>query len=624
MTVNYFSELWSTAVPAVGNHLWQSTVFAVAAGLLTLVLRKNQARDRYWLWLAASVKFMVPFSLLITVGSHLPWGRGSGRTTAGLAFTVEEVSQPFTQPMTPVTSQTAPISSNVLSSVDHLLPGILGAVWLCGFVLVVFVWWSRWRRISLALRDAVPLLEGREVDALRRLEHIGGIRKPIRVLLSQASLEPGIFGIVRPALVWPEGVSSRLNNQQVYTILAHEVWHVRYQDNLAGAIHMAVEAIFWFYPLVWWLGAKLVEERERACDEKVLELGAKANVYAEGILKTCEFFLESPLPCLSGVTGADLKKRIVRIMTTRTACKLDWRRKVMLAAVGFLAVAGPVLFGSLHAMPRGGNRQGQNSAAASPVYEVASIKPDKSGTNMVRIMYTPDGVTATNGTLQMLINAAYGVDDNQISGGPSWLKSDHYDIEAKMDSAAADELRKLGEDDRRDARQRMLQTLLAERFKLTLHRETRELPIFVLVVAKDGPKLQEAKPGDTYPNGIKGPDGHSGAGMMIGRREGLTAQGIPIANLTAHLSRVLGRKVVDKTGLTGKYDFTLKWTPDESLGGAPRGPQSGQAGVGDTAPADSSPSLFTALQEQLGLKLESRKGPVEIVVIDHVEKPSEN
>jgi uncharacterized protein (TIGR03435 family) len=194
-----------------------------------------------------------------------------------------------------------------------------------------------------------------------------------------------------------------------------------------------------------------------------------------------------------------------------------------------------------------------------------------------------------------------------------------------MDSSTAEELRKLSEDERRTERQRMLQALLAERFKLTVHRESKELPIYALVVAKDGPKLQEAKPGDTYPNGIKGPDGQPGAGMMMMGREGLTAQGIPIANLVRHLSRVLGRKVVDKTGLTGKYDFTLKWTPDQSQSAMLRGPEGGQPGTGSAAaPEASEPSIFTALQEQLGLKLDSQKGPVEILIIDHVEKPSEN
>ena len=222
-------------------------------------------------------------------------------------------------------------------------------MWFCGFVVVLFVWYARWRRISAALREAVPLREGREVEALRRLERLGGIRKPIELLLSPASLEPGIFGIVKPVLVWPKGISEHLDDAHLEAILAHEVWHVRRRDNLAAAIHMVVEAIFWFHPLVWWLGARLVEERERACDEEVLELGSERQVYAESILKTCEFCVESPLACVSGVTGADLKKRIVRIMTERMANKLSFGRKLLLAAIGIAAVAGPVVFGLVNA-----------------------------------------------------------------------------------------------------------------------------------------------------------------------------------------------------------------------------------------------------------------------------------
>jgi len=624
MIPKYLSLLWLAIAPAAGNHLWQSTLFAVVAGFLTLILRKNHARARYWLWLAASVKFLIPFSLLIGMGSHLPWARASAGTQTGFYSAMEEVSQPFTGPAMPVLPQAALRDFGVMPSLPHLLPTILTGVWLCGFALVLFVWLTRWRRIWLAIQEGLPLREGREVEALRRLERMAGIRKPIQMFLSRASLEPGIFGINRPTLVWPEGISSRLQGQQLDSILAHEVWHVRHRDNLAAAMHMVVEAIFWFHPLVWWLGERLVEERERACDEDVLELGSEPHVYAQSILKVCEFCVRSPVACVSGVTGADLKKRMVRIMTERVARKLDFSRKLLLSALGLLAAASPVVFGLLHATQSRG--QSQDTTATALVYDVASIKPNKSGTNMVRLMFTPDGLSAANGTLQMLINAAYRVEDNQISGAPNWMNSERYDIDAKMDSSTADELRKLSEDDRREVRQRMLQALLADRFKLTIHRETKELPVYALVIAKNGPKLQEAKPGDTYPNGIKGPDGRVGAGMtFMAGRGSVTGQGIPISDLVRFLSRQLGRKVEDKTGLTGKYDFTLQWTPDESQGAMFKGPSPEPQGAASPPPPDASgPSIFTALEEKLGLKLESQKGPVEILVIDHVEKPSEN
>jgi bla regulator protein blaR1 len=622
MILNYFSATWTAFAPMLGNHLWQSTLFAITAGLLTLVLRKNRARARYGLWLAASVKFLVPFSLLVSIGGHLAWSGGSMGTRDGLYFAMEEVSQPFTEQTMPAITPATP--STVSASLIHLLPVFLWAVWLCGFLLVLSMSYVRWRRISAIAREAVPLWEGREVLALHRLERMRGMRKQTGILLSPASLEPGIFGIVRPVLVWPEGISERFEDVHLEAIVAHELSHVRRRDNLAAAIHMVVEAIFWFHPLVWWLGARLLEERERACDEEVLELGSDRQVYAESILKTCEFCVGSPPALVSGVTGADLKKRIVHIMTEGVGCKLDFSRKLLLSAAGLVVVAIPVVFGLLHATQSWAQSQTPNVVAPSPVYEVASIKPNKSADNRTRIMYSPDGLSATGGTLQMLIMSAYGVSPHQISGAPSWLNSERYDIEAKMDSSTADELRKLGEDERRVERQQMLQTLLADRFKLTIHRESKELPVYALVIAKDGPKFQEAKPGDTYSNGIKGPDGRPGAGMMLMGNGTLTAQGVPLVNLVRLLTRELGRTVIDKTGLTSKYDFTLKWTEERE---APmfKGTEGSQPGTGGTSvPESSGPSIFTAVQEQLGLKLESEKGPVDILIIDHVEKPSEN
>jgi bla regulator protein blaR1 len=625
MILKYFSELWSTAAPAVGNHLWQSTVFAVVAGLLTLVLRKNHARARYWLWLASSSKFLIPFSLLVGLGSHLPWARGSAGTKAGLYFAMEEVSQPFTQPAISMISRSTPATAS--PTMPHLLPALLTAVWLGGFFVVLFAWYARWRRICVALREAVAMWGGREVEALRQLERLLGLPRQIELRMSRASLEPGIFGIARPVMVWPEGISKHLDDVHLEAIVAHEVCHVRRRDNLAAAIHMLVEAIFWFHPLTWWLGARLVDERERACDEEVLEMGTQRQVYAESILKTCEFCLGSPLTCISGVTGADLEKRVLHIMTQGVAPRLDFRRKLLLGSTGLAAVVLPVVFGFLQATETKIDAQIQNTNANVPVYEVASIKPNKSANNMVRLMSTPNGLDATNVTLQMLVKVAYGVEDNQISGGPSWFNSDHYDINAKMDSGAADALHKLNEDQGRLVRQHMLQALLGDRFKLTVRHETKELSVYALIAAKSGPKLHEAKPGDTYPNGIKGLDGVAVGrpGFMLRGRGWITGQGLPMTALAELLTEQLGRPVVDKTGLTGIYDFKLQWTPDESQGVMFRGAEPGpQTPTSTSSPDSSGPSVFTAIQEQLGLRLESQKGSGEVLVIDHVEKPSEN
>jgi bla regulator protein BlaR1 len=580
------------------NHLWQSTLCAIAVWLLTLRLKENRASVRYWLWLAASVKFLIPFSLLVGMGSQLAW-RTAPAMAASMArpqwsSVVADIGRPFTASAQSLEAATSPASNSLAATVF--------VVWLCGVAASTVLWLGCWRRIRAARKAATPLALG----------------LPISTMSSAALMEPGVFGVHHPVLLLPEGIIDRLTPAQLHAVLAHEMCHVRRRDNLTAAIHMVVEAVFWFYPPAWWIRARLIEERERACDEAVLQLGNDAEVYAEGILSVCKSYVESPLACVSGIGGADLKKRIVRIMTQRFADQLTLGRKLGLAAFAVAALVLPVGFGLLNAAPSRAQPQAQDTTAAAPVYEVASIKPNRSGDNMVRMMTKPDGFSASGGTVQMLVQDAYGVQDFQIAGAPSWFNSERYDIEAKMDGSVAEELRKLGDDQRRLERDRMLQALLADRFQLKLHRDTKELPEYALVVAKNGSKLHEAKPGDTYANGFKGPDGGGGAGMMFMGGDGgpVTGQAIPIANLVHLLARQLGRTVVDKTGLTGNYDFTLKWAPDESQG---------PPGMDNGPPPDSSgPSLFTAIQEQLGLRLEAQKGPVEILVIDHVERPSDN
>jgi bla regulator protein BlaR1 len=630
MISNSLPAIWTAMAPALGNHLWQSTVFAIIGGLLAWILRKNQARVRYGLWVAASVKFLIPFSLLAALGSHLGWSRGWGGTKDGFYFVMKQVSQPFSQQTMSVVSEAAPWTAS--RSLLHLLPTLL-AVWLFGFLVVIFVWHARWRRISAALRQAVPLQGGREVEILRRLERSRGIRKPIEMRLSQARLEPGIFGITRPVLVWPKGISERLEDAHLKAILAHELWHVRRRDNLAAAIHMMVEALFWFHPLVWWLGARLVEERERACDEAVLESGNERQVYAESILKICEFCVGSPLACVSGVTGADLKKRIVHIMTERVMRKLDFSRKLLLSVAGIAAVAVPMGYGLLNAAQTRAETQAQNTSTTVPVFETVSIKatpinPDPARIVSTRMIAQPGEFSATNVTVREVLRMAYGVsDDRQISGAPDWLNSERYDFDAKANRSVVDELQKFSPEQLKLVSRRMLQALLAERFQVTVHHETKEAPVYALVIGEGGPKFQAAKPGDAYPNGLKRDDGQrEGAGIVLLRGKGqpLTGQGVPIRVLVGTLSQRLGRIVLDKTGLTGNYDFTVQLPEQEGPGLLHKSTEVGQKGTGSTLSVDSSVrSIFTAVEEQLGLKLEPQTALMEILVIDHVEKPSE-
>jgi uncharacterized protein (TIGR03435 family) len=316
-------------------------------------------------------------------------------------------------------------------------------------------------------------------------------------------------------------------------------------------------------------------------------------------------------------------------------------RRMRPVAVGLATAIGLVAL-ALFSSARAGARSPQNAVAQAPVtsgaqsapmstlsisasFEVASIKPNHSATMNISIMFQQGRFVATGIPVKQLITMAYDVKDFQVTAGPGWVTSEKYDIEAKEPDSVVQEMDKLPPDQRRELNRSMLQSLLADRFKLKLIHETRELPAYALVVAKNGPKLHEAKPGDTYPNGIKGFDGQGHGGMMRMGPGELTGQGLPMSSLVHLLSEQLGRNVLDQTGLKGNYDFTLKWAPEPGEGMMLGGPAGGNPGAESAPPPDTSgPSIFTAIQEQMGLKLESTKGPSEVLVIDHVERPSEN
>jgi bla regulator protein blaR1 len=257
------------------DHLWQTTLFAIAAGLLTLLFRRNRAHIRYCLWLAASVKFLIPFSVLVMLGSHLPLRDTAKVAAPSIPVLVEEFSQPFA--LTALAVAVRLDQENAQSSFGSAVP-LFGTVWAVGFGVVAGSWWRRWRRMRVGLRTAKPL----------------DLSIGVPVVSSPAFIEPGVFGIFRPVLLLPDGIATQLTPAQLEAILAHELCHIRRRDNLAATIHMLVEAAFWFHPLVWWIGARLLEERERACDEEVLRMGNEPAAYAEGILKICELYLESP------------------------------------------------------------------------------------------------------------------------------------------------------------------------------------------------------------------------------------------------------------------------------------------------------------------------------------------
>jgi bla regulator protein BlaR1 len=553
------------------NHLWQSTLFAALAALLTLSLKHNHARARYWVWFAASAKFLIPFALLVTLGSHIGW-RAPAPTLSRFTLTVEEIGTPFRAALTPGTPShklTLPASA----------PSILIMIWAFGCAGTLVIWRLRWLHLEAALKTARPLIGGLEREALQRVT-----TSPVRLVSSRSTFEPGVFGILRPVIMLPDGIAERLTDAQLEAILAHEVCHIRRRDNLAAAFHMLVEALFWFHPLVWWVGSRLVKEREQVCDEEVLRLGSEPQVYAEGILRVCRFYLESPLHCAAGITGTNLKQRVKDIMGSRSQPNLDLPRKLLLTSAAFAALAGPILFGMVNLGPVQASAQ---AAVEIPSFDVASIRPSQpkttgEGRMLHMIKISPEGLTANNISFSELIQFAYNVAFYEISG-PEWLKSERYEILAKTATPVALDRLKL-----------MTRTLVEERFKFSFHREKREAPVYALVVGKNGPKLATAK---------------SGAEKYFRVSHGsFIFRDISLAEFAEHLSdlRTIDRPVVDRSGLQGTFDITMD-------GGAAAMLQ------------DEGQSIFTLIQEQLGLTLKAQNGSLDILVVDHAAKsPTDN
>jgi uncharacterized protein (TIGR03435 family) len=298
---------------------------------------------------------------------------------------------------------------------------------------------------------------------------------------------------------------------------------------------------------------------------------------------------------------------MVNIMTDRTVHKFDFTRKLLLWTAASLALAVPIVYGLFNPTPG----RADTALGTAPRYVSVSVKPhppeaDGAVRAQMRMSFagSPAGFTAAGVTAQQLIQIAFHIQNSQIAGAPDWFNSARFDINAHVDKAAAVELDKLSEDQRGAMGQQLLQGLLADQFKLRVHREVRDLPVYELTVAEGGPKLQKA--------------GDHGA-MHMGMGE-LSSQGTPLSLLAAQLSAHLGRTVVDKTGLIGNYAFSLRWTPDSEEQArlqADRDPNP-PASASSNSPAT---ALLTAVQEQLGLALQPQTDRVSVLVIDRIEQP---
>lgn len=349
-------------------HLWQSTVCAGLAALLAASLAHAPGRVRHRIWLLASVKFLVPFSLLVSLGGTIgTWLPAADPASASVAVRWLDRSLPFWNLGALQRSGGDGLGFEVTRSFSLALT----LLWVAGAVGLVWWRWRAWRALGVAARTATPLEHGREAEALRRAVRQWPRPRRIALLACTANVEPGLRGLLRPQVLWPTGLSDTLSDAELDAIMAHEVCHVHRHDNAFVVLQMIVETLLWFHPVVWWLGARLVVERERACDEEVLQMGADRRNYAEGILKVCRFCLGAPIACRVGAGAAPLAERIARIMEHRPAPGLPASARAIVASVGVLLVAAPLATGVLDARRRSVDvvdpRQQPSAAAAAPL-----------------------------------------------------------------------------------------------------------------------------------------------------------------------------------------------------------------------------------------------------------------
>ncbi len=421
---------------------------------------------------------------------------------------------------------------------------------------------------------------------------------PVPAFIAPGAEEPGVVGFLRPVLVLPAQLLEHLNPRQLDAVLTHEMCHVRRRDNLFAAVHMIVEAIFWFHPLVWWIGSRMVEERELACDEEVLRMGCEPADYVEALLKVCRLYQESPLPCISGVTGANVKKRLRAILSGSVARELNVGKKLILAAMGLAVPSAPIVVGLLTAP---GIRA---QSAPRPKFETVSIKPCQLYAALPRggaATVSSDRVSFNCVAVSELIRQAYVEFANghlndvpakvPIAGGPEWITSDGYQIDAKAEGAPGENM----------LRGPGMQALLEERFKLKIRHESREVPVYTLTVAAGGPKLEPSK---EVCRPLEGNAPQFCLGGPNRGDQGFRLMGVTMAELCKFLSlpEVSDRQTIDKTGITGRFDIPLPGRPGE---------------------VQAFEQLRSAAQK-LGLELQPAMGPGDFLVIDSVERPSEN
>jgi len=581
------------------HFLWEGAIIVA----LYAAARKWRARNlspngRYFLACAALTA--------VAIAPVLTWMLLRGPSPESIAIT-------FTAPMSSARIEPARfVSLSPSSDTDRAIPGPFLS-WVVAFWLAGATAFSL-RLLGgciLAERLRSTMVRPASAEWQRTLDQLKtriAVFRPVRLLVSGRLQAPAAIGWLRPIVLVPVGALAGIPAAQIEALLLHELAHIRRHDYLVNILQSLVEAVFFYHPAVWWISSHMRAEREICCDDMAVSITGDAVIYARALAEFDSARLIRP--AVMAATGASVADRIARLLGQSSTSGRASSGAATVPALILLAIGAWAVL----AQP-----------AARPQFEVASIKPSLSQ-RIMNVRPLPGRLTA-DATLQILVQYAYGVEPFQVVGGPNSLMSERYEIDAKADAAAS-----------RDQVFLMLQSLLEDRFQLKTHRDMKELPVFALVPNRGSLRLPSPKEGVCVDSAVDAPGEWVGAGRMAapgevqptkGRcgsavvalgRGGAQMKGGKIAmpELVRTLSKLVGRSVIDRTGFTGLFDLQLDFVPDDTTPSLPPPPPN--SGISDISGA----SIAQALQQQLGLRLQSTKGPVPVIVVDQAEPPSAN
>ncbi len=577
---------------ALIHFLWQGTVIAALYALVrTLFGQSRSAGFRYLLAIGAFLA-MTMAPIVTFIWSDPSTGLESvGHIADAIASSAGDARGNW---LTPVTA-------GVVKVWHYYSASWIALLWCAGVIALSSRFLGGWM-LALRMRRAGGPVPEEWQRTFARLHQRLGISRRVRLIASANIQVPVVIGCLRPVVLAPVYAFAGMELPLIEALLAHELAHIRRADHLVNFLQRGVETVLFYHPAVWWISGHVRMERENCCDDIAVAACGDTLVYVRALAELEAFRLPGCYTAIAA-NGGSLTERVARLLG------LPGESARMISGGPFVAIAAAVL---LMTAAHGYSQISVLSAASLPAFEVASIKPSNPDSQL-KIDFAAGGhLNVTHATLRFLIKIAYDISDDQLTGGPAWISEKRFDVQAKPASATGGDPQTMTKEQvlvfHEPIRLR-LQRLLADRFQLGLRKESKPMPVFGLVVSTKGPKLKaDSSEGDME--------------MKTGSGRGLlTATRVDMPTLAHFLSEgQVGRPVVDMTGLNGKFDFKLEWTPDPSLN-----PLSPNGAATQQPPADlGGVSIFTALQQQLGLRLEPHTSASDYLVVTRAELPSEN